>query len=170
MHAVAKKLLLFGLFLVCCIGLYVGLTRTPAAPSGTVTLIMENRSEDLTGYLTVRKFRDDTTEYDLPVIKRLAKLLPEASQPLPTDSQNTLSAVNLRFTGEQYGVPTYTIYSPDGEKLSDKSESLVLPAGTHRDFVVRVSVRWGKENNYALTDYYFRVVLSDSESTAQKKT
>ncbi|MFT3951776.1 MAG: hypothetical protein QM689_07545 [Oscillospiraceae bacterium] len=148
-----RRAFLAAVLIIVAIGIYALATLTPQAPRGSLTLTAAGKTHTLSGYPVERVYKSKTEPGDRPVVKGLADIIPVVRQKA---GAHTFTG-ELEFTGETAGNATYAVLSADGAVLVTDGPTLVLPPAEQTDFIVCVSVKWGKPRNYTLTEYYFRV-------------
>lgn len=68
--------------------------------------------------------------------------------------EGAVSDLEVKYVGELYGVPTYTIYDEKYKVLVEPQERLELPTEPGL-YYVESEVKWGKKKNYTMMKYYF---------------
>lgn len=68
--------------------------------------------------------------------------------------EGAVSDLEVKYVGELFGVPTYTIYDEKFKVKVEAQERLELPTEEGL-YYVESEVKWGKKKNYTQMKYYF---------------
>lgn len=71
-----------------------------------------------------------------------------------TPEEGAVSDLEVKYVGELFGAPTYTIYDSKFKVQVEPQERLELPTEPGL-YYVESDVKWGKKKNYTQMKYYF---------------
>lgn len=158
-----KRRILIALFAaVFFIGVFMTLNRTPKVDVGTFTIVCDETGTEIKGYEHLSFYKNETKEKSSDFdVKEMADDMQTFDQKVvKNESANTITVeadMKTVFSGRFTGDVKYSVYSLDGELISEKSTSLNLPTKDMEGCIVRTDIKWGREQNYKEYYYFFRI-------------
>lgn len=138
------------------------LNRTPNVDVGIVTLASGVNETELKGYeiASLRNGKAKAAD-ETPDIKTLASDVTAVAQTVMKNNGSSAVRVNtnmsVAFTGKYVDDVNYTVFTTEGEQISEPAAALSLPTKDLDACIVRIDVKWGRTKNYKEYYYFFRV-------------
>ena len=156
-----KKILIFILSAVCCLGFVFTLKREPTIEIGRFVVSTEENKYTIHPIETaiyrnseLKTFKVKTNvKSHLDSMKKIDQIV--AKNPFEEDV-DVATETRVNYYGDLYSA-IYTIYDAEGNVIEDDLDVLKLPTKDMNSCIVRANVKWGRKSNYRQCIYFFKV-------------